>query len=70
MITVGDLKKLLSQSQDHIQVRLNIQMGGDARRRRQGPLIDDFRLQWSNHENKSVVAIQGYLEEARVRNER
>lgn len=64
MITVGDLKKLLNQAQDHVPVRLNIQIGGDARRKRRGPWIDDFRLQWSENEGKSVVVIQGYLEES------
>ena len=63
-MTVGEMRKLLGQAQDHIPVRLNIQMGGDARRKRRGPWIDDFRLQWGDHKNKSVIEIQGYLEEA------
>lgn len=63
-MTVGEMRKLLGQAQDHIQVRLNIQIGGDARRKRRGPWIDDYRLQWSDNKGKAVVVIQGYLEEA------
>ena len=64
MITVGKMRRLLGEMQDHVPVRINVQIGGDARKKH-GPWIDEFRLQIGRRRKGrgSAVIIQGYLEE-------
>lgn len=64
MITVGELRQVLGEMQDHVPVRINVQVRGDARKKH-GPWVEDFTVHLGRRRRGkgSSVIIQGYLEE-------